>query len=157
VTTETRRRGLIVLKRASGAFGLLVLLVVLGIALAPSSFWRWLIIHEASRATGRPASIDGEVKVHLFSLNPELLVKGFGLSNTPWAQSKNIVVIKRFEATLSLKSLLRFHLIFPRVAIDSPAIDLERDASGRANWDFSRPGTGKTRQNTSAPLHLAVI
>jgi AsmA family protein len=157
VTTETRRRGLIVLKRASGAFGLLVLLVVLGIALAPSSFWRWLIIHEASRATGRPASIDGEVKVHLFSLNPELLVEGFGLSNAPWAQPKNMVVIKRFEATLSLKSLLRFHLIFPRVVIDSPAIDLERDASGRANWDFSRPGTSKTRQNTSAPLHLPVI
>lgn len=157
MTTETRRRGPIVLKRAAGAFGLLVLVVVLGIALAPSSFWRWLIIHEASRATGRPASIDGDVKVHLFSLNPELLVEGFALSNAPWAQPKNMIVIKRFEAALSLKSLLRFHLIFPRVAIDSPAIDLERDASGRANWDFSHPGTGKTHQNTSAPLHLPVI
>jgi AsmA family protein len=135
----------------------MLLLIVLGVALAPSSFWRWLIIHEASRATGRPARIDGEVKVHLFSLNPELLVQGFALGNAPWAQPENMVVIKRFEATLSLKSLLRFHLIFPRVAIDSPAIDLERDASGRANWDFSSPGAGKTHQNTSAPLHVPVI
>jgi AsmA family protein len=146
-----------VLRRIAAAIVLFVLLIVLGVALAPSSFWRWLIIHEASRAAGRPASIGGEVKVHLFSLNPELLVQGFALSNAPWAQPKNMVVIKRFEATLSLKSLLRFHLIFPRVAIDSPVIDLERDASGRANWDFSRPGTGKTHENTSAPLHLPVI
>jgi AsmA family protein len=146
-----------VLKRIAAATGLFLLLIVLGVALAPSSFWRWLIIHEVSRATGRPASIDGEVKVHLFSLNPELLVQGFTLSNAPWAQPKNMIVIKRFEATLSLKSLLRFHLIFPRLAIDSPAIDLERDASGRANWDFSRPGTSKTHQNTSAPLHIPVI
>lgn len=146
-----------VFKRAAAAIGVLVLLMILGIALAPSSFWRWLIIHEVTRATGRPASIDGEVKLHLFSLNPELQVQGFALSNAPWAQPKNMVAVKRFEATLSLKSLLRFHPIFPRVAIDSPAIDLERDASGRANWDFSRPGTGKTRQNDSTPLHIPVI
>jgi len=146
-----------VLKRITAAIGLILLLIVLGVALAPSSFWRWLIIHEVSRATGRPASIDGEVKLHLFSPNPELQVQGFALSNAPWARPKNMVAIKRFEATLSLKSLLRFHPIFPRVAIDSPAIDLERDASGRANWDFSRPGTRKSRQNHSAPLHIPVI
>jgi len=146
-----------VLKRITAAIGLILLLIVLGVALAPSSFWRWLIIHEVSRATGRPASIDGEVKLHLFSPNPELQVQGFALSNAPWARPKNMVAIKRFEATVSLKSLLRFHPIFPRVAIDSPAIDLERDASGRANWDFSRPGTRKNRQNHSAPLHIPVI
>jgi uncharacterized protein involved in outer membrane biogenesis len=172
VTTETIERsqaaervaqksprgvGPVVLKRAAATIGVLVLLMILGIALAPSSFWRWLIIHEVSAATGRPASIDGEVKLHLFSLNPELQVQGFALSNAPWAQPKNMVAIKRFEATVSLKSLLRFHPIFPRVAIDSPAIDLERDASGRANWDFSRPGTRKSRQNHSAPLHIPVI
>ncbi|HMI73553.1 MAG TPA: AsmA family protein [Steroidobacteraceae bacterium] len=145
------------LKRITAAIGLILLLIVLGVALAPSSFWRWLIIHEVSRATGRPASIDGEVKLHLFSPNPELQVQGFALSNAPWARPKNMVAIKRFEATVSLKSLLRFHPIFPRVAIDSPAIDLERDASGRANWDFSRPGTRKNRQNHSAPLHIPVI
>ncbi|MEA3160544.1 MAG: AsmA family protein [Gammaproteobacteria bacterium] len=145
------------LKRITAAIGLILLLIVLGVALAPSSFWRWLIIHEVSRATGRPASIDGEVKLHLFSPNPELQVQGFALSNAPWARPKNMVAIKRFEATVSLKSLLRFHPIFPRVAIDSPAIDLERDASGRANWDFSRPGTRKSRQSHSAPLHIPVI
>jgi len=35
---------------------------------------------------------------------------------------------------LSLVSLLRLHLVFPRVEIRSPDIDLERDKDGRANW-----------------------
>lgn len=146
-----------VLKRTAAALGLLLLLIFLGLVLAPSAFWRWLIIHEASSATGRTVSIDGEVTLHLFSLNPELIVQGFAISNAPWAHPKNMVAIKRFEATLSLKSLFGLHLIFPRVAIDAPAIDLERDASGRANWDFSRPGARKAGQGNSAPLHIPVI
>jgi AsmA family protein len=150
-------RGPVVLKRAAATIGLLVLLMILGLALAPSGFWRWLIIHEVSSATGRTASIDGEVKLHLFSLNPQLTVQGFALSNASWAQPKSMVAIKRFEATLSLKSVLRAHLIFPRVEIDSPSIDLERDASGRANWDFSASGARKTKQNDSAPLHIPVV
>jgi uncharacterized protein involved in outer membrane biogenesis len=150
-------RGPVVLKRIAKAIGVLLVLVVMGVAFAPSSFWRWLIIHEASHATGRTASIDGDVRVHLFSLHPQLAVEGFALSNVPWAQTKSMVAIKRFEATLSLKSLLSLHLIFPRVAIDKPAIDLERDASGNANWDFSGPGTGNAGKNSSAPLHIPVI
>jgi len=149
-------RGPVVLGRIAKAMGALLLLVVLGVAFAPSSFWRWLIIHEASHATGRTASIDGDVKVRLFSLHPQLVVEGFALSNVPWAKTKSMVGIKRFEATLSLKSLLSLHLIFPRVAIDTPAIDLERDVSGSANWDFSGPGT-RNAKTTSAPLHIPVI
>jgi uncharacterized protein involved in outer membrane biogenesis len=148
-------RGPVVLVRIAAAIGVLMVLMVLSVAFAPSSFWRWLITHEASHATGRTASIDGDVKVHLFSLHPQLVVEGFALSNVPWAQSKSMVAIKRFEATLSLKSLLSLHLIFPRVAIDAPAIDLERDAAGSANWDFSGPGTAG--KNSSAPLHIPVI
>jgi uncharacterized protein involved in outer membrane biogenesis len=139
------------------AIGLLLVLIIAGVALAPSSFWRWLIIREASHATGRSASIEGDVKLHLFSLNPSLVVEGFALSNAPWAKPKDMLKVKRFEATVSLKALLGFHLIFPRVEIDSPGIDFERDASGRANWDFSGAGAPKSSKAGSAPLHLPVI
>jgi uncharacterized protein involved in outer membrane biogenesis len=145
-----------VVKRIAATIGLLMVLIIAALALAPSSFWRWLIIREASHATGRTASIDGDVKVHLFSLNPSVVVEGFALSNAQWAKPKDMLRVKRFEATLSLKSLLGFHLIFPRVAIDSPGIDFERDASGRANWDFSGDAK-KSSQASSAPLHLPVI
>jgi uncharacterized protein involved in outer membrane biogenesis len=145
-----------VVKRIAATIGLLLVLIIAALALAPSSFWRWLIIREASHATGRTASIDGDVKVHLFSLNPSVVVEGFALSNAQWAKPKDMLRVKRFEASLSLKSLLGFHLIFPRVAIDSPGIDFERDASGRANWDLSGDAK-KSSQASSAPLHLPVI
>ena len=146
-----------VFKRVVLTFGLLLLLLIAAVALAPSSFWRWLIIREAASVTGRTASIDGDVQVQLFSLNPSLMVEGFALSNAPWAKPKDMLSIKRFEATLSLKSLLGFHLIFPRVVLDSPGVDFERDASGHSNWDFPGAGTKKSTQANSAPLHLPAI
>ena len=144
------------LKIAAAALGVLLLAVV-GVALLPSAFWRWLIIHQVSAATGRPVAIDGDVEVRLLSLTPHLTVEGLSVGNAPWANGKNLLSVKKFEATLSLKSLLRFHLIFPRVSIDTPTLDVERDSSGRTNWDFTRSAGGKPARGDSAPLHLPVI
>jgi AsmA family protein len=145
------------LKRAAAALGVMLLAAVIGVALLPSAFWRWLIIHEVSAATGRPVAIDGEVKMRLFSLTPQLTVEGLSVGNAPWANGKDLLSVKKFEATLSLKSLLRFHLIFPRVSIETPTLDVERDSSGRTNWDFTSSGSGKPARSGSAPLHLPVI
>ena len=146
-----------VLKRIALTFGLLLALLVGGTVLLPASFWRWLIVHEISQATGRPVSIDGTVAVHLFTLNPQLIVEGLAIANPPWADSKSMMSVKKFDATLSLKSLLGFHLVFPQVTIDTPVIDVEREASGRANWDFSRPSSRARNTAASAPLHIPVI
>jgi AsmA family protein len=142
--------------RIALGFGLFVVLVIAAVMLAPASFWHWLIVHEVSHSTGRPASA-GNVRVHLFTLNPELSVEALTIGNPAWGAAHDMLQVKRFDATLSLKSLLRFHVIFPQVTLDTPAIDVERDSSGRANWDF--PGAGKRQANSSAtaPLHIPVI
>jgi AsmA family protein len=146
-----------VLKRAAAAVGLLALLVGVVVAFLPSAFWRWLIIHEVSSATGRPVTIDGDVRVRLFSLTPQVSVEGLAVGNAPWADGKKLLSVKKLEATLSLKSLLRFHVIFPQVTIDTPALDVQRDSSGRTNWDFAPVGRAKPKPTASAPLHLPVI
>ncbi len=146
-----------VIARIALAIGILVTLIILGAALAPASFWRWLIVHEVSRATGRPVHIAGTVRVHLFSATPELTVEGLTISNPEWAASPNMLSVQKFDATLSLASLLRFHLIFPQVTLDSPAIDVERVSPTRANWDFSTAGKSQANKPASAPLHIPVI
>jgi AsmA family protein len=146
-----------VFTRMAAAVSLLVLMFVAALALLPSAFWRWLIIHEVSAATGRPVTIEGDVRVHLFSMAPELTVEGLTVGNAPWAEGKKLLSVKKFDANLSLKSLLRFHLIFPQVTIDTPALDVQVDPSGRTNWDFSRAGTAKPKDGASTPLHLPVI
>ncbi|HEY2779513.1 MAG TPA: AsmA family protein [Steroidobacteraceae bacterium] len=151
--SEKLRRAI---KGILAAFGIFLLLIIAAAALLPQTFWRWLIIHEVASKTGRPVTIDGPVTVHLFTSNPQLIVEGFTLGNADWAKDKPMMAVRRFDATLSLKSLLRFHMIFPRVSIEAPAIDVERDASGRANWEFSHVA-GKSSRGASAPLHLPVI
>ena len=142
--------------RIALGLGLFVLLVIAAVMLAPASFWHWLIVHEVSRATGRPVSA-GNVTVHLFTLNPNLSVEGLTIANPAWTAAHDMLKVKRFDVTVSLQSLLRFHLVFPQVTLDTPAIDVERDSSGHANWDF--PGAGKPHANGSAPapLHIPVI
>ncbi len=126
------------IRRLALALGILLVLLIVAVALLPAGFWRWLIVHEVSSATGRPTQIAGNVTVHLFTFNPELTVEGLSIANPEWAGPRDMLSVKKFDATLSLKSLLRFHLIFPQVTIDTPAIDVQRDSSEHANWDFSR-------------------
>jgi uncharacterized protein involved in outer membrane biogenesis len=145
------------LKRIALSLSVLLILIIAAAALLPANFWRWLIVHEVSQATGRTVSIDGNVTVHLFTSRPQLIVEGLTIANPPWADTKSMMSVKRFDATLSLKSLLGFHLVLPQVSIDAPAIDVERDASGRANWDFSRPGARPVNGAAPAPLHIPVI
>jgi uncharacterized protein involved in outer membrane biogenesis len=145
------------LVRIALCLAVLLILIIAAAALLPASFWRWLIVHEVSHATGLPTSIDGNVSVHLFTLRPQLVVEGLTIANPAWADSKSMMSVKKFDATLSLKSLLGFHLVFPQVTIDTPVIDLERDASGRANWDFSSPAGLPKNKAASAPLHIPVV
>ena len=102
-----------VMARVALAIGILVILMILGAALAPASFWRWLIVHEISRATGRPVQIAGNVTVHLFRANPELSIEGLSIANPAWAASRDMLSVKKFDATLSLKSLLTVPSDFP--------------------------------------------
>jgi AsmA family protein len=127
------------------------------VALLPSSVWKHLIVKTVSSATGRQAAIDGNVRLHIFTLHPELIVEGFRLANPDWAADREMLEVRRLDVVLSLKSLLRFHLILPRVAIEAPTLALERDAKGRANWDFSGQGTQPAKAAASSPTRLPVI
>jgi uncharacterized protein involved in outer membrane biogenesis len=148
----------VIAKRVGALLGGLIVAVVLIVLFLPSAFWRWLIIHEISGATGRPVTISGDVKVRLFSFTPQLSIQGLSVGNAPWVNDgKDLLSVKQFDATLSLKSLLRFHLIFPKVTIDTPALDVQIDPDGRANWDVSGNQAAKPKAKPSAPLHLPVI
>jgi uncharacterized protein involved in outer membrane biogenesis len=151
---------LLILKRIALSLAAVFLLIVVTVALLPQSVWKGLIVRAVSTTTGRTATIDGNVDVHLLTLNPRLTVEGFSLANPAWARDKNMLQVRRFDASLSLLSLLGFHWVFPRIAIDSPSLALERDSGGRANWDFTaNDGARKPspKAANSPPMHIPVI
>ena len=154
---KTRRNtpGKLAGKIIAGVFAVIVLALAT-VALLPSSVWKHLIVKTVSSATGRQAAIDGDVRLHVFTLRPELIVEGFRLANPDWAADREMLEVQRLDVVLSLKSLLRFHLILPRVAVEAPTLALERDATGRANWDFSTHGTEPAKANAK-PARIPVI
>lgn len=135
----------------------ILILAVLGIALVPDNTWKHWIAKAISHKTGRETTIDGPVKVRILRLEPSISIDGLRIQNAPWATDVPMVQIRHFAASLKLSSLLHFSLVFPLVSIEAPQLDLERDASNRANWDFSPQGAKKGPTTPSAPLHLPAI
>jgi uncharacterized protein involved in outer membrane biogenesis len=146
------------LKRLVAAVFAVIMLLLIGIALLPDGVWKRIIVHEVSAKTGRKAAIDGDVHLRIFTWNPRLTADGFELANADWAPPKPMLKIGHIDISVTLASLLKLQLLFPRIEIDAPDVDLRRDASGRANWDFSSPGARKPQKpGASAPAHIPVI
>jgi uncharacterized protein involved in outer membrane biogenesis len=144
-------------KRIGTALLVLLVAVPIVVALLPDSLWKRLLVDLIKQETGREATI-GSVRLHVLRANPELIVDQLRLANAGWAAQRPMLTVKHVDVTLSLLSLLKFELVFPRIAIDGPAVELERDPSGRANWDFSHGGAKKsTPVGNSRPAHLPVV
>jgi uncharacterized protein involved in outer membrane biogenesis len=142
------------------ALGVVAILVLLALTLAliPDSVWKNLIVDVVSSETGRKASIEGNVRVHLFRTAPGLTVEGFRLANADWVADRPMLALRRLDVRLNPLALLRLRVEFQRIQIEGPEIDLERDAGNRANWDFSTPGARKPmKHDNSAPAHLPVV
>ena len=147
-----------VLKRIALGIAIFLSILILTVLLMPASVWKRLITHVASADLGRQVAIDGGLEMHLFSWNPRVVIEGLRVANADWAPQKPMLTVQRLDVTLNLTSLLKSPLVFPRIEIDGPDIDLLRDSASRANWDFSTPGANKPqRPGASPPVSIPVI
>jgi AsmA family protein len=151
-------RGRRLLSRVLLAIVALLVAIVVAVLVLPSSVWKRVLTHVATADLGRKVSIDGNLEAHLFSWNPRLIVEGLRIDNADWAPRRPMLTVRRLDVSLSLRSVLASQLVFPRVEIDAPDIDLERDSASRANWDFSTPGAAKPQKpGASPPARIPVI
>ena len=153
-----RTHGGRILKRSLYTIGILLAVLILTIVLLPASVWKRILTHVASADLGRQVSIDGNLETHLLTWNPRIIVEGLRIANADWAPERPMLTVKRLDVTVSLVSLLKSPMIFPRIEIDGPDIDLLRDSASRANWDFSTPGANKPQKpGASPPASIPVI
>ncbi|MEO7208186.1 MAG: AsmA family protein [Steroidobacteraceae bacterium] len=101
-----------------------------------------------SAKTGRESSIGGNLRVHLWSLNPSADIEGLRINNPPWAAHAVMFTAKRVSVSVSLGRLLRAQLVLPKLELASPEVNLERDLQGRASWDFANTGAATPVPNT---------
>src|ERR1700722_4504558 len=121
-----KTRGLLI------ALGVLVLLVVLFSLFFDWNLFRPTLARMISEKTGRHTVIRGNLRVHLWSFEPSAEIDGLTMDNPPWTQHAVMFTADELTVSVSLGRLLRGQVVVPQIKVVRPAIDVERDAKGRA-------------------------
>jgi uncharacterized protein involved in outer membrane biogenesis len=136
--------------------GCVVLLVVIFLAVFD---WNWLrgpIGRYASARTGRVVRLDGDLRVHLFSLTPRVDIGGLKIGNPSWGPKRNMAEIEDVAISVKLLPLLTGRVEVPLFDLERPDVALLKDAQGRANWDFSN-GRKAAKPMKLPPIQTFVI
>ncbi len=134
-------------------FGVVLTLLLAGVFIAISSIdvdtWLGPIKDRVKAATGRELTVRGGARLAL-SLTPRLVLSEVALANAPWAQAREMLTARQLQLEVELLPLLSRRFELTEVNIVDPVIALERDASGRGNWE-----TAPVRTPTSASSGVA--
>jgi len=146
----TRAIGRVFIWVGASVLGLLVLIIV-ALALMDWNAMRGPVSRAASRATGRPVSIDGNLHVHVFSWTPSVNVEGLRIGNPSWAGNADMIRLPRLHVAAELKHLLIGRLVLTSLELDDPVANLMRDARGRANWELGNPDSKPSSKPARLP------
>ncbi|HKT32850.1 MAG TPA: AsmA family protein [Gammaproteobacteria bacterium] len=123
---------------------IIILVIVLPFVINPNDF-KPQIAKTVKDKTGRELSIPGNIKLSIFpwlgaQIGPMALGNAPGFGNTPFAS------INETDVHVKFWPLLRGKIEVGTVKLDGLQLDLERDASGRNNWqgilDHLKSGSG---------------
>lgn len=146
-----------VIKIGIGAIGLFLALVVAAVVIVPMVVdvkqYKPEIEALVTEQTGRSFSMGDDISLSVFPwvgvrLTDVVLGSGQGF------KAKDMVSVKSFEVRLKVMPLLSKQVEVDSFTLDSPAIYLEKDKKGRANWEglgSSDQTEGKASEKKQAP------
>lgn len=135
VTAERRPRR--ALYWTAGAFLALAAAVAVLAAVWDWNWFRGPLAQVASARMHRQVSIDGDLRVHLWSWQPSVSVERVRVANPAWAAKGDLMEIDRIAVQVRLAPLLVGRTDLRLLEFDRPRATLYRDGQGRATWDFS--------------------
>ncbi|MFC4764613.1 AsmA family protein [Dyella koreensis] len=105
---------------------------------------------KVSQAIGRPFAIQGDLSVAwrrepteggLSALVPwpEFVARDIRVANPDWAKQPQFAQLDAVRFRLAPLPLLAHRIVIPSLQLEHPVVDAERDAKGRASWDFALP------------------
>jgi len=150
------RVALKILAWIAGILAVIVLALVIFLWLFDWNYARGPIGRYATAKLQRTVAIDGNLRVHPWSLTPSATVDGLRIGNPAWAGPGNTAVVQRLSLKVKLIPLIYGKVELPLLRLDRPDIDLLRDEQGRATWDFS---TGPKRKEPARlpPIQTFII
>ncbi len=108
------------------------------------------IIKAVDQATGRQLTLTQPLRVHL-SFSPEIEASGVALSNPAGFAAPDFLKIAQLKAQIALLPLLSHRLDVAKLTLLSPALVLDRDQAGRADWNFSAAKSSAPANPAAAP------
>lgn len=116
------------------AFALLIAVLI--------AFWDWNwfkgpVERRVSAATGREFEIRGDLDVDL-GWTPLVTANDLHLANAKWSKTRDMVAVRKLDLRIELMPLLRGKMELPYVALERPALVIERNEEGKANWIFPK-------------------
>jgi uncharacterized protein involved in outer membrane biogenesis len=83
-----------------------------------------------------------------------LHLRGLQIANMPGGSDAEMITIEAVDAALDRAALLRGQLVYESLQVTRPRIALERDASGRGNWEFGSGDDGGGAPTSDSRLVL---
>ena len=128
------------LRKVTIAVGILftgaIVAMVLVVAFFDFNRLKPLITARVADYSGRQLEIGGDLNVRK-SLTPSVETSGIRFENAKWAKDPEFVAIERLRFRIKLLELLRGRVVMPYVKIEGLRVNLEKDAQGQANWEFT--------------------
>ena len=95
-----------------------------------------------SETTGRPMSVDGDVRLNLFPW-AGVSFTNLKLGNTPAFTEKDFLTVRSFDVRVKLLPLLFKQVEVDRLVVQEPHVFLVTNTNGRVSWDFgAKPAEG---------------
>ena len=137
---RSRTQKSFILRRIALWTGLSAAAVVLSAAVLVSVFdWNWLkstVVQRVADASQREFAIEGDIEGE-WRLTPRIAATGIRIGNAAWAGPSDMLRIERLEFRIDLMQLIKGSVVLPDLTIVGAELDLQKNADGTANWDFS--------------------
>ena len=110
---------------------------------------------QVEKATGRKASIDGELDLSI-SLNPAIVAEGIRFANADWGSRPDMVTIKRIEVQVALLPLLSGEVEIQRFILIEPDVLLEKNKAGKGNWEIGEAAASAEEQGSEGEMAIDI-
>ncbi|GIZ53132.1 AsmA family protein [Noviherbaspirillum aridicola] len=138
--------------------GGLVLLALAALALSLAAGYDWnrarpWLQQKVEQASGRTLEIRGELALSWHASQgekgwrawlpwPRIVARDIVFGNASWSSQPVMLTASGISLTVNPLAALEKRVLIPVLELDAPALLLERNAEGQANWDFPDGGGG---------------
>ncbi len=142
----------ILLRGVIAALSLLLLVPLVVVLLLDEAHYKQQISSAVEAKTGRPLLIEGDLKL-AFGIKPRISAESVRYPNAPWAEQPWAITVQRAVFAVDPWALLRGRLLVEDIALHSPRMWVEKNASGVYNITID-PALRRTGRATSMPSWL---